>query len=151
MGLTQTKNLKRRVSRVFIDSSVLIAAAISGKGNARELLKLGIINFFDLYISPEVLKESERNILLKAPNSIKDFYIFKKSLENKVVRSDKKQILKVAEIIEVKDAPIVAGAMQAKADFLVTYDRKHLLQYKKEIEENFKVRVVTPDEAVKSL
>jgi len=36
-------------------------------------------------------------------------------------------VRQVAVDIVLKDAPIVAGAVHAKAKFLATYDRKHLL------------------------
>lgn len=114
MVLTQIKQ-RKRPAKVFIDSSVLVAGAISYKGTARELLIKGFQNQFDLYISPEVLEESERNISRKAPDSLNDFYIFKKALERKLAKINKNLILKVSEMVEIKDAPIVAGALQAKA------------------------------------
>ena len=87
MGLKQA-----RVIKVFVDSSVLIAAAIS---------------------------------------------------------PSKSLIAKVSKTVEEKDAPIVAGAIAAKADYLVSYDRKHLLHQKQKISDNFKVKTVTPDELIK--
>lgn len=65
------------------------------------------------------------------------------------MKVSKSKILKTAKIVEAKDAPIVAGAVASKADYLVSYDRKHLLRHKKEIEANFKLKVVTPDEILK--
>jgi len=62
-----------------------------------------------------------------------------------LVKPTKRQILKATKIIEGKDAPIVAGAIFSKADYLVSFDRKHLLQHKKEIEASFKLKVLTPD------
>lgn len=88
-----------KINKIFIDSSVLIAASISPKGSARDLVT--------------------------------------KSLRGE------------PEVVELKDAPIVAGAISSKADYLVSYDRKHLLHYKEEIRTRFKVRVVTPDKLIK--
>ena len=48
-----------------------------------------------------------------------------------------------------KDASIVAGAIAAKADYLVSYDRKHLLHQKQKINDNFKEKIVTPNELIK--
>lgn len=145
--MAKTKKVKRK-PKVFVDSSVLIAASISSKGSARDLLYQGLQANFILYISDVVLEESERNILLKAPNALEDFGIFKKYLETNLVEVNRSKILKIAKIVERKDAPIVAGAVTAKADYLVTYDRKHLLQYKKDIRESFKIKVITPDELI---
>ncbi len=55
-------------------------------------------------------------------------------------------VLKVAKIIEAKDAPIVAAAIAAQAEYLATYDRKHLLVKKTEIKGTFGIIVATPDE-----
>jgi predicted nucleic acid-binding protein len=49
-------------AKVFIDSSVLIAAAISFRGSARELLNAGIVGDYQLFASQLVLTECERNI-----------------------------------------------------------------------------------------
>lgn len=80
-----TRKVKRK-SKVFIDSSVLIAASISSTGSARDLLYQGLEGNLVLYVSDVVLEESERNILLKAPNALKDFDIFKTHLETKLVK-----------------------------------------------------------------
>ena len=52
---------------VFVDSSVLIAAAISVNGAARDLLLRGFRCDLLLYISDDVLTETERNLTRKAP------------------------------------------------------------------------------------
>lgn len=135
--------------RIFIDSSVLIAAAISAIGSARELINRGIAQEIDLYLSSDVVEETERNLKRKAPEGLTYFYEIYESSSFLQVKPTKIQIFKAAKIVIGKDAPIVAGAIAAKADFLVSYDRKHLLSYTQEIEENFKINVVTPDELKK--
>ncbi len=54
-------------------------------------------------------------------------------------------VREVARSVEPKDAPIVAAAVQAQADFLATWDRKHLLSQKEQIEAAFPITIVTPD------
>ncbi len=148
--MASTRIKKPSNPKIFIDSSVLIAAAISPKGSAREIINQGFAKSLDLYISDVVLEETERNLKLKAPHTLEDFYNFKETFVSKIVAPPRQLILKVAEVVNIKDAPIVAAAMQAKADGLASYDRKHLLQHKEEIEKNFKVKVGTPDEFLKS-
>lgn len=143
------KEKRKPTVKIFVDSSVLIAASISSKGYAYELLVKGFQGEFDLYISEDVIEESERNIKLKTPNSLKDFYIVKDALAGNIVKVKKNQILKVTEVVHIKDAPIVAGALKAKADYLVSFDRKHLLQQAKAIKTKFKIKVITPDIVVK--
>lgn len=148
MASTQIPSRSKK-PKVFLDSSVLMAAAISSTGNARELINRGFIQELELYISPDVLEETERNLKLKAPQALDKFYDFRESLIAKLVKPTQKQVLEVAKHIEPKDAPIVAGAIFSKADFLVSYDRKHLLQQKEKIKNFFHLLVVTPDEVLK--
>lgn len=135
-------------NRVFIDSSVLIAAAISERGAARDLLRQGFRGEVNLYISPEVLKETERNLALKAPEALAAFHSFRELLTATLVDPPQSLILSVAKIVEAKDAPIVAAAVEANAPHLATYDRKHLLSHKDEIEAHFGVIAATPDEVL---
>jgi predicted nucleic acid-binding protein len=51
----------------------------------------------------------------------------------------------VAQTIAAKDAPIVAAALTAQVDYLVTYDRKHLLAQAERIRSAYNLAVVTPD------
>lgn len=57
-------------------------------------------------------------------------------------------ILHVSQVIELKDAAIVAGAIHATCTHLVTFDRKHLLSRKDIIRANYGITVVTPDEVI---
>lgn len=147
MALTQTQSLGKK-KRVFIDSSVLMAAAISPKGRARDLINETFTQKMDLYVSAHVLEETERNLKLKAPHGLNYFYTSIQSLPLKMVKPTKKQVLKAAKTVVGKDAPILAGAISGKANHLVTYDQKHLLNHKEEIKTHFNLQVVTPDEII---
>lgn len=137
-----------KVNKVFIDSSVLIAAAISAHGSARDLIKKSFRGEVEVIISDLVIEETQRNLANKAPQALPALQLFLESLNPQVVRPSKLQVSKTSKVIDIKDAPIVAGAIKSKADYLVTYDRKHLLSHKKEIKTHFKLKVVTPDEVV---
>lgn len=146
MTSNHTKGSKRKV---FIDSSVLIAAAISPTGSARDLIKSSLNNEFEIIVSDLVLEETKRNLTNKAPQALPALQLFLGVLNPGVVNPSKSLVLKVSKVVDLKDAPIVAGAFSSQADYLVSFDQKHLLQHKKEIERNFKMKVVTPDELVK--
>lgn len=137
-----------RVSKpkVFIDSSVLIAVAISPTGSARDLILAAMNNQFKVVISSLVLEETQRNLTNKAPQALPALRIFLEALNPEVVSPKRTLVLKISKVIELKDAPIVAGAISAKSDYLVSFDRKHILRQKVEIESNFKIKVVTPDQ-----
>lgn len=136
-------------TKIFIDSSVLMSAAISPKGYARDLILSAFRGEVKVIISDLVLEETERNLSEKAPKALPAFQLFKKVFDPEIVKPNKSLVKRVAEIVDIKDAPIVAGAIQGKADFLVSFDRKHLLKYKEEIETNFNIKVATPDEVMK--
>jgi len=138
----------RKASKVFIDSSVLIAAAISERGAARDLLRLGFRGRLDLYTAPEVLVETERNLALKAPEALSSFYIFRDLLAAKLVNPPRALVLEASGVVAAKDAPVVAAASHAAVDYVATYDRKHLLSHKDMIRTRFGVVVVTPDEVI---
>lgn len=140
---------RTKISKVFVDSSVLIAAAISSNGSARDLIKRSFRNEFKIIVSDLVLEETERNLRNKAPKALPALRFFLRIFNPEVVSPNKSLISKVSKIIDVKDAPIVAGAISSKADYLVSFDRKHLLQYKRKVEKSLKVKIVTPDEIVK--
>ena len=135
--------------KIFIDSSVLIAAAISSKGSARDLIVKTLHGEFEIIVSDLVIEETQRNLVNKVPKALLALQLIFEALNPEVVNPSKTLILRIAEVIEVKDAAIVAGAILSKANYLVSYDRKHLLQHKQEIGTHFAVKVVTPDELVK--
>ncbi|HZU04342.1 MAG TPA: PIN domain-containing protein [Chloroflexota bacterium] len=132
--------------RVFIDSTVLFAAAYSATGTARDLLRAGLRGRVQLYISDDVLEETERNLRRKAPEALDQFLLFKAVLNAQLVRPPPALVARVAEVVAAKDAPIVAAALAARASYLATWDRKHLLRWRAQIKTAFNIAVVTPAE-----
>lgn len=153
MASDQTKVSKRSLRskdlKLFIDSSVLIAAAISPTGSARDLITSAIQGAFTIILSDLVLEEIVRNLSNKAPSALPALQLFLEALNPEVVSPSKSLVLKAAKVVDLKDAPIVAGAVSGKADYLVSYDQKHLLRHKDEIQANFKIKVVTPDKIIR--
>lgn len=139
---------KLRTARVFIDSSVFFAASLSATGNARRLILLGFRGTLKLYISPLVWEETERNLVRKAPEAVPVFQLWRDILPAHLVSPTKSLVLRVGEAILLKDAPIVAGAIEARAQYLATYDQKHLLSQSERIEADFGIIAATPDEVL---
>lgn len=139
-----------RETSVFLDSTVLIAAAISAHGHARELVVGGLAGNrgLRLYLSTLVLRETERNLAKKQPKALPIFALFAETLSTAIVDPPKSLVLEVAKVVAVKDAPIVAGAISAQTGYLATYDRRHLLQLKAQIDTAFGVIVATPEEVL---
>ena len=134
--------------RVFVDASVLFAAAYSKTGYARDLLRLAIREQVVLVVSQDVLDEVERNLARKAPEALTAFKHLLLLLGLEVVGSPSKKEIEDAEAyVARKDAMIVAAAIKATVDYLVTYDRKHLLD-PPEVAGKSGLTIITPDVVV---
>jgi len=129
--------------RAIIDASVLIPAAISARGTSRDLLNAGSRGLIVLLVSQDVLNEVERNLYRKAPRAVRAFWEQRDHLV--LVELMDEQVAEVARFIEPKDAHVVAGAILARADFLVSFDRRHLLGEADLIRRTYGIEVVTPD------
>jgi uncharacterized protein len=101
--------------RIFLDSSVLYAAAFSAIGPARRLLLKGLAGTVALALSDLVLEETKRNLAKNAPETLPYFTIIADLLSPQAVHPTKAAVLKAAQIVHLKDAPIVAAAATAKA------------------------------------
>jgi uncharacterized protein len=140
--------------RIFLDSSVLYAAAFSVTGPARRLLLKGLEGSVSLVISDLVLEDTKRNLTKNAPQALPYFSIIADLLAPQIIRPTKAAVLKAAQIVHLKDAPIVAAAAKANAEYLATHDVKHLLAEAQVIEQayghrSFSCRAVThPDELI---
>jgi predicted nucleic acid-binding protein len=111
--------------RLFVDANVIFSAAHNPQGNARALFRLATTGGITLVASRYAIEEATRNITLKFPK-------FGPELESLLV-----QLILVPEptpaVVSVatnsglpeKDVPILAAAIAARADLLVTGDRRH--------------------------
>ena len=138
------------MKRLFIDSSVLFSAAYSARGNARKIILMAMRKELIAVISQLVIAETELNLIEKAPEKLHFLRIIIDSVPLEFVRPTKQQVSTAAEYSALKDAPIIAAARRAKADLLVTLDKKHLLG-KPEIAKYIGAEIVTPKEAVDQL
>jgi predicted nucleic acid-binding protein len=137
--------------RIFLDSSVLYAAAFSASGPARRLLLKGMEGSVTLAISDLVLEETKRNLTKNAPSALPYFAILADLFSPFIINPTKAQVLKAARIVHDKDAPIVAAAAKAKAEYLATHDVKHLLSHAQAIADVYGITVLAPAELVSIL
>jgi predicted nucleic acid-binding protein len=128
--------------RAFVDSSALMAATLSATGAAYDLLEAGQQGRIALVVSPYVLREVERNLNRKAPRGLNALWERRDQLGS--IDPLPSLIDDVARHVEPKDAPIVAAAVAAQADYLVTYDRRHLLSQAEVIRQHYGVEVIEP-------
>jgi predicted nucleic acid-binding protein len=130
--------------RIFLDSSVLYAAVFSASGPARRLILKGMEGSIALSLSDLVLEETKRNLTKNAPSALPSFAILADLFSPVIIQPTKGQVLKAAQIVHYKDAPIVAAAVKANADYLATHDVKHLLSHAKAIADAYVITVLTP-------
>ena len=122
---------------IFLDSSALIAGAISETGAAHVLLQLGESEDILLTISEMVIVESERSIAKKSPRNLNDLRKLIKTAKLRIVNdpSQKEVEANLYLIEDPNDVPILLAAMKAKVDYLATHNRKHFLDDPKVAEE----------------
>ena len=134
---------------IFLDSSALIAGAISESGAAHILLNLGESKDIVLTVSELVIWESERIMAKKAPASLNDLRSLIKSSNLKIVANPS---LKEVEanlylIKDPNDVPILLAAIKAKVDYLATHNRKHFLE-DPQVAERSGLKIGTPGDVL---
>jgi predicted nucleic acid-binding protein len=107
-------------TRVFIDTSVLFAAALSETGFARDLLVAGTRGELVVVLSAFVIEETRRNLAIKASSALPFFETFLALELVHVVDPPASLVRQVATDIALKDAPIVAAAIHAETQFLAS-------------------------------
>lgn len=110
-----------------MDSSVWIAGILSNRGASAAILALAEQKELQIISSPDVFEETRRNLSEKYPLSVQHFLDLFGSIHPRLVQPSKKAILKAVKLINPNDAPILAAAMRAKPNFLITLDRKHFI------------------------
>lgn len=118
--------MERRRWKVFLDTSALLAGIISPTGAAHEVLRLCEAGVIEPVMSRQVLVEADRNLRAKLPVLVPDFQDFLRHLAPTIVEDPPAQAVeRAAHIIHDKDAPILAAAMEASVDYLVTWNTRH--------------------------
>ena len=131
--------------KVFIDTSVIVAGIASRTGASATVLDLCEAESIQMVISRQVLVEADRNISAKLPNLILQFRRFFRNLAPLMVDDPPKTAVeKAAIILPLKDASILAAAIESKTDYLITLDKKHFL--KEKVRHRFPLTVCTPAE-----
>jgi putative PIN family toxin of toxin-antitoxin system len=138
--------------KAVLDSSVLVSSFLTPRGSVARLLQEPARSRYELYLSEPILTETAEVLLGKsrlrryaayADEDVRDFIrwlLFETELVENVPH------LRVVAN-DPKDDPIVATAVAAKADYLVTGDRAHLPP----IGEFRGIRIISPREFLEIL
>ena len=112
--------------RTFLDANVLFTAAQSRGGASWGVIELaGKRDDLTVMTTEYAIKEAEGNLREKSPASLGDFNSLKPLLETcseppEVLTEHVKWLIK-----DEDDRPILAGAISARADWLLTKNGKH--------------------------
>jgi len=116
--------------KVFLDTSVMIAAVFSETGGARKLLKLGELGVIQLVVGPHVLRECEDVVRRKVPESLPRLaHLLEIARVDTAAAADEEMVEAARAIVEYRpDAYVLAEAMGADPDWLITHDKEHFLK-----------------------
>ena len=131
--------------RVFLDTNVLIAGLASHTGASAAIRDLGESEELRIVLSRQVLIEADRALLKKFPQLIERYRLFIKNVSPELADDPRRDRVRAAEaVIDADDAPILAAAKHAQADYLVTLNTKHVLIPK--VRAFYAAPIVTPAE-----
>ncbi len=137
--------------RIFLDSSVLFAAAYSPSGSSRDLIVLHLEGRVVIVLSPTVLEETRRNLVGKGGASADDVEVFLRGLGPEVVPdADPAMVDACASYINRADAVVLAAAMRAGVACLVTWDRRHFID-DPQVADRSGLAILTPDAVLKAI
>lgn len=119
----------RAAPRLFLDASVLIAAAGSETGASALTLALCREGHATALTSRLILLEAERNIRAKlGAEALLRFYRGIAALDLVAVDPPTPQEITIQQrIIDPQDAHVLAAALKGDPDVLLTLDRKHFM------------------------
>ena len=133
--------------RLFLDANIIFAAAISPNGRCSALFQLASADYCALLTSPHALEETKRNLTVKYPKALTRL---DRDLIPKITVVEEAPLSRVNWAMEIglplKDAPILATAVNSRSDLLVTGDKMHFGSFYGQVFEG--VRVVDLREAI---
>ncbi|MDH7485035.1 MAG: PIN domain-containing protein [Anaerolineae bacterium] len=140
------------ISKLFIDASVLIAAAGSPEGSSSFVLELCKRGRFRAVCTKLVLLEAERNIHRKlGAEALLRFYQGLARLDPTIEAPPTSEEMAACEpIVGKKDAHVLAAALRSEADVLLTLDRRHFMTEKVR-DAGLGLKIATPGDFLREL
>lgn len=133
--------------KLFLDANVIFTAAYSAQGLSRGLFQLAAAGKCALCTSAFAHEEAVRNIQKKAPDKLADLTALMKLVN--ILQEPRPKLVTWAAGLPLahKDAPVLAAAIQGKADIFVTGDRRDFGHLFGQVLEG--VEILTPADALK--
>jgi predicted nucleic acid-binding protein len=136
-----------KIFKVFLDSNVILSGLFSDQGAPRIILDILTLKLpFLLGSTGEYnFLEIERNLKKKMPGVFSVYKRYLSRLNLKIIPiPGPEEIKKNSGQIADKDIPVLVSAIQSKADFFVTGDKKHFEKLK--VPGNYPLKIITPSE-----
>jgi predicted nucleic acid-binding protein len=114
------------VLRLFLDANILFLAGYSRTSPVHDLIKLARAGRCELVASGYTVEEARRNLAVKGPDGAVEALDATLADVTTVAeaRSPSSKIAADAELSDPADVPVLAAAIQCRADVLVTGDRR---------------------------
>ena len=140
------------MTKVFLDANVYFAGFLSSQGASALVLQLARRKKIQVIATQLVLHEADRNLRKKtSPQTLKSFHRFLQETKIQIQPAvDDKSLRKYESLIHPKDVPVIAAAVEAKADYLITLDRRHFLTEKIQSEVK-RIKMITPGDFIREL
>ena len=116
-----------RRTRVVLDTNVVVSAHLNSGGYERFVLDLALASKLALYVSPEILVEYE-GVLQRKKFSFDSLKISRSLALLRAKAKTVKPKHAVSAALDPDDNKFLACAVEAKADFLVTGNKRHFPQ-----------------------
>lgn len=117
------------MTKVWLDSSVIISGIYSDSGASNFILRLCRKKKISVYTSTLIIKEVVRNLKKKFPQkfSVKFAKYLAKSNFQKTEFISEEEVSQYSQYTHKKDLHVLAGAAVSGVEYLVSLDKKHLL------------------------
>jgi hypothetical protein len=115
--------------QLFLDSSALFAGVVSENGAARALLLLGEAGTITVFLSEQVVAETERAVARQVPRAL-PYYRRALRVSGIAMVKDPSPAAVAANsglVTHAADVPILVAAIKARVGFLATLNRRHFL------------------------
>jgi predicted nucleic acid-binding protein len=143
---------KRRGSKIFLDSNVVLSGLFSDRGSPRIILDLLTLRLPMLAGSTGRynILEIERNLKKKMPSALPLYRKYISRLRLEVMPLPGWETVKgLAGVIADKDIPVLPSAIASGSDYLVTGDKKDFDRIKDN--KDYSLTIVSPSEFIEKV
>lgn len=117
-----------KIPRLFLDSSAIIAGLVSRTGASHAILTLAELGLIRLVGCPYILKEVERNLAKKVPEFLPAYRRLIVNLNWQMVEDPVAEDVSAwLDLVQAKDAPVLAAAVAAAPHRFITLDTGHFI------------------------